>query len=443
MQRRQKEQMPVPQENTPEPEAPDVNSAQIAELMAKAAFASEGNQTRYFIHDPMGLHSQQEPDGTWLTPIRDGLGSVRGVTDEVLSVLENRGYDPFGNPSEMPETWQTPFGFTGEITDDNGLVYLRNRYYNSALGAFPSPDPVLGNIQQPMSLNPYSYVQNNPANWVDPSGLVRIPYPGQYASCVGTGDNPPVLGQHCSPYVRSAAKEYALRWGTGYNPAYCNHDANTCGYSPESNPSDCANFVSQALWYAGHPMAWPGGLPALDLNDSLLRDQYWAVQCHTSNCDGTKAWSVAKKLAAYLKSLPGSSIISLFGASVEPPTNVRNMVEDHLITLKTSGISTGDVLYLPDSYPEHVAIVVGWGLAILDKEHLIDNPFLVSTSPSGSWGDILVPYVVDHGGQGLGPRPYYSLRWALGSLQAFAAGNLWEFIKIPIQTCVNAGDFIP
>lgn len=174
MQRRRKEQTPVPQENAPKPVTPDFNDDQIAEFMAKAeaAFASSGSQTRYFIHDPMGLHSQQEPDGTWLTPFRDGLGSVRGVTDEILSILESRGYDPFGNLMDTQGTSQTPFGFTGEMTDPNGLIYLRNRYYDPSLGVFPNLDPVEGTPQVPMSLNRYSYAQGNPVNLADPSGTI-------------------------------------------------------------------------------------------------------------------------------------------------------------------------------------------------------------------------------------------------------------------------------
>ncbi|GAB4528917.1 MAG: hypothetical protein OHK0046_48320 [Anaerolineae bacterium] len=36
------------------------------------------------------------------------------------------------------------FGFTGEQRDDNGLVYLRARYYHPTLGVFPSRDPFAG-----------------------------------------------------------------------------------------------------------------------------------------------------------------------------------------------------------------------------------------------------------------------------------------------------------
>jgi RHS repeat-associated protein len=57
-------------------------------------------------------------------------------------------YNPTG-------TQQTMFGFTGEITDVTGQVYLRARYYNPTLGIFPSLDPLEGDMSLPMALNRY------------------------------------------------------------------------------------------------------------------------------------------------------------------------------------------------------------------------------------------------------------------------------------------------
>ncbi len=64
----------------------------------------------------------------------------------------------------------SPFRFTGEQLDDNGLLYLRARYYHPELGVFTGLDPLEGNIAQVMSLNRYGYVAGNVVNMVDPSG---------------------------------------------------------------------------------------------------------------------------------------------------------------------------------------------------------------------------------------------------------------------------------
>jgi RHS repeat-associated protein len=66
--------------------------------------------------------------------------------------------------------------YIGQFSDASGLSYLNARYYNSAQGQFTSQDPVfLGNpiqqnLQDPQSLNSYSYSDDNPIVREDPSG---------------------------------------------------------------------------------------------------------------------------------------------------------------------------------------------------------------------------------------------------------------------------------
>jgi hypothetical protein len=54
------------------------------------------NVTRY-VHGPLGLERQQQPDGSWVFPLQDGLGNVRGVIDNNwpdMDLLETRQYAP-------------------------------------------------------------------------------------------------------------------------------------------------------------------------------------------------------------------------------------------------------------------------------------------------------------------------------------------------------------
>lgn len=80
-------------------------------------------------------------------------------------------YAPYGEPLN-PGANPSPFGFTGEYTDPNGLVYLRNRYYDPVRGVFLSPDPLAQALGSPSNL--YTYADANPVNYTDPSGLVAI-----------------------------------------------------------------------------------------------------------------------------------------------------------------------------------------------------------------------------------------------------------------------------
>ena len=68
------------------------------------------------------------------------------------------------------DTTGNPFAYNGEARDDTGLDYLRARYYDSQGGTFLTEDSYPGEETDPLSQNRYSYVQNNPVNYTDPSG---------------------------------------------------------------------------------------------------------------------------------------------------------------------------------------------------------------------------------------------------------------------------------
>ena len=100
----------------------------------------------------------------------DALASVRQLTDQARQLTLAQAYEPFGDPLLAAGQDGTPYGFTGEWTDDTGLVHLRARYYDPTTGAFLSPDPWRGDPSEPASLAPYSYARANPIHLTDPSG---------------------------------------------------------------------------------------------------------------------------------------------------------------------------------------------------------------------------------------------------------------------------------
>jgi hypothetical protein len=50
------------------------------------------------------------------------------------------------------------------------MVYLRARYYAPGMGRFLTRDTWEGDVNRPLSLNKWSYVEENPINLIDPSG---------------------------------------------------------------------------------------------------------------------------------------------------------------------------------------------------------------------------------------------------------------------------------
>ena len=89
--------------------------------------------------------------------------------DSEGNVLNRYEYDAFGDFTVKEETIQNRFGFTGEQYDPiAGLYYLRARFYNPVIGRFIQEDTYYGD-----GLNLYSYCQNNPVRYVDPSGFKK------------------------------------------------------------------------------------------------------------------------------------------------------------------------------------------------------------------------------------------------------------------------------
>ena len=103
----------------------------------------------------------------------DGLGSVRSLTDRKGMTKGLYAYDAFGNPLITASTVDNDFQYTGEqVDDETGLIYLRSRYYDPEIGRFISRDSFPGFDTSTQSLNRYTYVQNNPVRYTDPSGKV-------------------------------------------------------------------------------------------------------------------------------------------------------------------------------------------------------------------------------------------------------------------------------
>ncbi|MBZ0277692.1 MAG: RHS repeat-associated core domain-containing protein [Anaerolineae bacterium] len=158
----------------------------------------------------VSIHAQQNNAGDWNWMMPDGLGSVRGVASDAMTTLESRSYAPYGEPFGLTGTNQTPYGFTGEPLDDNGLLYLRARYYAPGLGVFTALDPFEGMAGRPMSLNGYSWVEGNPAMIVDPSGMQTIPTP-PILPPYDISFIPATIGKISEPVVLSPQMEAAIR----------------------------------------------------------------------------------------------------------------------------------------------------------------------------------------------------------------------------------------
>ena len=159
-------------------------------------YGNSSSITRSYVHEPRGLGAYYlEKSGMayagfiprWMDTLEDGLGSIRAEINHNSQVIAGtRTMNPYGDVMTDYNygTMDSGYGFTGEQIDPNELVYLRARYYDPNVGVFASLDPFEGKTYTPMSLNGYSWVEGNVANWSDASGLTRqLAELLNYASC--------------------------------------------------------------------------------------------------------------------------------------------------------------------------------------------------------------------------------------------------------------------
>ncbi|WP_270171661.1 S8 family serine peptidase [Paenibacillus sp. SYP-B4298] len=103
--------------------------------------------------------------------LHNGHGDVVGIRNASGAVVNEYEYDLWGKPLVTVEGVDNPFRYSGEYWDKGSeLQYLRARWYDPGMGRFISEDTYEGELNNPLSLNLYTYVHNNPLKYIDPTG---------------------------------------------------------------------------------------------------------------------------------------------------------------------------------------------------------------------------------------------------------------------------------
>jgi len=126
--------------------------------------------TKYYIYG-IGLLAMVTNTGQVYTYHYNGTGSTVVMTSSSQGIVNRYAYDAFGNITNQQEPVPQPFKYVGQygvMTEPNGFLYMRARYYDPKVGRFISEDPIgfAGG-----DVNLYAYVQNNPITRIDPLGL--------------------------------------------------------------------------------------------------------------------------------------------------------------------------------------------------------------------------------------------------------------------------------
>ncbi|SFN01061.1 SpvB/TcaC N-terminal domain-containing protein [Dokdonella immobilis] len=131
----------------------------------------------YFVRACIGTGSNR-PCSIWKggahACVGDGLnrpGAENSATAyDAFGKVRNGDYSDKANGTLnlLPDTVR---GFTGhQHVDDVRLIHMNGRVYDYQLGRFLSVDPVIQFPTNTQSMNPYSYIMNNPLSGRDPTG---------------------------------------------------------------------------------------------------------------------------------------------------------------------------------------------------------------------------------------------------------------------------------
>ena len=143
--------------------------------------------------------------------LQDWQGSTRAIVGNTGYVTSRSDYTAFGENIGTGmglRTSQQGFGVSDSLRqryglterdDATGLDHTWFRKNEHQAGRWTSPDPYNGSMSlgNPQSFNRYSYVENDPANYVDPSGLNAVYYVCYDVNDRGPSDpdNPVVPGR--------------------------------------------------------------------------------------------------------------------------------------------------------------------------------------------------------------------------------------------------------
>jgi RHS repeat-associated protein len=169
---------------------------------------------RHYIYagsEPVAIYSRTAAGvNTMSYMIEDHQGGVSNIASNTGASDVNESFSAFGQ-RRNPTTWsgapttadlntiaglsRQGYTFQTRLGQSMGLNHMNGRVQDAILGRFLSPDPHVPDPSNAQSYNRYTYVNNNPTTFIDPTGFddecastacPTLPYNGSYPSTMTT-----------------------------------------------------------------------------------------------------------------------------------------------------------------------------------------------------------------------------------------------------------------
>ena len=126
-----------------------------------------------YVYDARGSVAQMlDVSGMVNTPQTLDMQALNAQAIKSQAVIASLRYTPFG---QQINKVQNGYSYNAENYDAaTGMLHLRARQYEPAMMRFNQKDLLRGNTMEPLSLNRYAFVLNNPIMFADPSGEVAV-----------------------------------------------------------------------------------------------------------------------------------------------------------------------------------------------------------------------------------------------------------------------------
>lgn len=166
-------------------------------------------------------------------PLEDHEGSSAVLTNSSGGSIVKESFNAFGLP-RSGSTWSgavpsgdktlinglTRRGYTfHSMLGDMGPIHMNGRVQDAVTGRFLSPDPTIPDPTFTQSYNRYSYVNNNPLSFIDPSGFEWKQYCASVGGVEGTDD--PGLSQRCGWDWIQTPDDFLRLYGCSVRPESC------------------------------------------------------------------------------------------------------------------------------------------------------------------------------------------------------------------------------